>query len=71
MTDDNLDDVQPEKKMSMKELMLEDSYGRKLHVTTFAGIIVITPIVEIVGDAIAISDHQANLLKLYLEEHLK
>lgn len=56
--------------MSAKELKLQDSYGRKLHVSKFSGQIAITPIVEKIGDAIALDDNQAHLLFLYLQEHL-
>lgn len=56
--------------MSVKELKLEDGYGRLLHVTTFAGVIAITPIIKMIGDAVALDRNQAHLLYLYLEEHL-
>lgn len=55
--------------MSLQELTLEDPYGRKLHIGMFAGQIVITPIVEKIGDCIALDDNQAHLLLLYLQEH--
>lgn len=55
--------------MSAKELVIEDSYGRKLHFSTFAGQIVVVPIVERIGDAITIAEEQAKWLKLWLAEH--
>jgi len=59
--------------MSVQELRLEDSYGRKIHVGKFAGQIIVTPTLlnDGHGDAIALSDHQSKLLILYLQEHLK
>ena len=57
--------------MSVNKLKLTDSYERGLYFTTFAGQICVTPIVHRKGDTIAINDHQAHLLKLWLEEHLK
>jgi hypothetical protein len=57
--------------MSCKQLILNDAYGRKLIVGTFAGQMTVLPIVEKIGDIIAIDHHQAHLLKLWLEEHLK
>jgi hypothetical protein len=59
------------KKMSVEELRLQDSYGRKLHWSKFAGQINVTPIVEKIGDTISLNDHQAHLLMLWLQEHLK
>lgn len=56
--------------MSVKELRLEDGYGRMLHITTFAGVIAVTPIIKIIGDTIALDRNQAHLLMLYLQEHL-
>jgi hypothetical protein len=57
--------------MSCEQLILNDAYGRKLIVGTFAGVMTVLPIVEKIGDIIAIDDYQAHLLKLWLEEHLK
>ena len=57
--------------MSVKELVISDSYGRKLHINKFASQIYVIPIVEKIGDAIVIDDGQAHLLMLYLQEHLK
>jgi hypothetical protein len=56
--------------MSVKELRLNDSYGRKLHWSEVAGQICVIPIVEKIGDAIVLDQHQAHLLMLYLCEHL-
>lgn len=56
--------------MAPKELKLEDSYGRKLHFSKFAGQVTIIPIVEKIGDAIALDRNQAHMLFLYLQEHL-
>jgi hypothetical protein len=58
--------------VSVEELRLEDSYGRKLIVSQFAGQITITPVVlniDGIGDTIALNDTQAHLLLLYLQEH--
>ena len=55
--------------MGVKELTLEDTYGRKLHIGVFGGQVTITPIVEKIGDTIALTRHQSHLLILYLQEH--
>lgn len=57
--------------MSVQELSLTDSYNRVLYFTIFAGQICITPIVHKKGDTITLNHSQANLLLLYLQEHLK
>ncbi len=59
--------------MSCRELKLEDSFGRKIHVSKFAGQIVVTPTLlnDGHGDSIALSHEQAHWLLLYLQEHLK
>jgi len=57
--------------MSSKGLLLEDIYGRRIHINEFAGVMCITPIVEKIGDTISIDRNQAYLLKLWLKEHLK
>lgn len=56
--------------MSAQELVLDDSFGRKLHLSKFGGLICITPVVEKIGDTISLTDPQAHLLLLYLQEHL-
>jgi hypothetical protein len=57
--------------MGVQNLVLEDSYGRKLHFKIFAGQVTVTPIVEKVGDEIALTDGQWHLLQLYLAEHVR
>ena len=53
------------------DLKLEDNYGRLLHVTTFAGIVAITPHIKMIGDTIALNNEQSRMLMEYLQEHLK
>lgn len=55
--------------MSAQELSISDGYGRKLHLSKFGGQLCITPIVEKIGDTIALHDSQAHFLLLYLQEH--
>lgn len=55
--------------MSAQKLTVGDSYGRKLHLSEFGGQLCITPIVEKIGDTIALDDSQAHFLLLYLQEH--
>ena len=53
----------------MEELRIGDWYGRKLIFGHFAGQIIVTPIVDKIGDTIGINDDQAKLLLLFLKEH--
>ena len=57
--------------MSAQSLILEDSYGRKLHFGVFAGQVSVIPIVEKIGDEIVLTDGQWHLLQLYLAEHVR
>lgn len=71
MIDDSLDDVQQEKKMSVKELDLNEGsqWLRVRHVQQGCFTIAITEKLEI--KEIGIDRNQAHLLMLYLQEHLK
>lgn len=57
--------------MSAQELLIGDSYGRKLHLSKFAGQICVTPVVEKIGDTITLDHSQAHLLLLYLQEYFE
>jgi len=57
--------------MSVKGLLIEDTAIKaRLHFNVFAGQISVIPIVEKIGDSIALDRNQAHLLYLYLKEHL-
>jgi len=56
--------------MSAKELRFE-CLGGNLYFSKFADDIIVLPIVEKIGDQIRLDRNQAQLLKFWLEEHLK
>lgn len=56
--------------MSAQELRLHDPYDRKLFVSQWAGSMMIVPVVQQKGDAIALDRGQAHLLKLWLDDFL-
>lgn len=69
MTDDNLDDVQPQKKMSAKELKFK--YLNKVMEIEKLGEGIEIDIKGNEHEWIVLDRNQAHLLKLYLEEHLR
>jgi len=69
MMDDSLSDVQQEKKMSVKELKFE--YLNKVMEIEKLGEGIEIDIKGNEHEWIVLDRNQANLLKLYLEEHLK